>query len=884
MNSHDINKNYSEEEERLNFFFFLNHDNPKTFLFPLSCYSSQDINLVNVYRGVLSRLGDNDRIIYISDIFGPRMLLTSRNPLSLAFKNTILEEAIEIPSNVEQISLNPIETPQLTREIVKQIFAFKSQDKRKAIVGEEIKYKKVLKKLIEISGKELKNKEIGPIKKISAIYDAQVIVKNPDIFEAFERTIKWFKKNYSQDYLEKYYLSAEDHQSSAPWKNTRKPGLKITTAFKTNIASYVSNKVIHAITSPKIGRFLETLKEKSIAKLEAKTNRKNEVLKKRERHFGKIVFGLSVIASVVIVPIALFSMSLALVLLGENQLLKGRVEYSKRLFMFSEKTSSVSSAQLYFYSKMPLLGGKFSSLAKYSDFVSDASKIAYLGVGVIEKATYLANEVIKGEKFDVDNSSKLLSLDLDDLYKQISFFEGELDDSGFKDRGFLSKYLNNLDLESRREEIAAAEVIISNLGELLGSSAEKTYLILMQNNMELRPTGGFVGSFALVKFNGGGLKSIDVLDVYSADGQLKGYVEPPWQINKYLGEAGWYLRDSNWDPDFPTSAQRAEWFLDKEMEIRVDGVLAIDLSLAKDLIGVVGPLYIADFDKTIDKNNFYEVVQYEAEKDFFPGSRKKENFLTALSGSLLSRVKTIGEKDYLPFFEAIYSNLNQRHVQVFIHDASVQKELARVGWDGSFKQDGCRLNNCVSDWVGTVEANFGVNKANYFIERQNLLQVNIGRQSIQHQLVLTLKNNAPPALNASGKYKVYIRLVAPKDAVLDDVVVKQTGESVSLKPDVELVSGRKEAGVLVEIDPGQKKDIVYSWKMDWRQALDKNGEYRFYFRKQAGIDSIPMKAEFSFPGDLRVAFDSKENESLTDDGLIRYNLGLSQDFKTRIYW
>jgi hypothetical protein len=177
-----------------------------------------------------------------------------------------------------------------------------------------------------------------------------------------------------------------------------------------------------------------------------------------------------------------------------------------------------------------------------------------------------------------------------------------------------------------------------------------------------------------------------------------------------------------------------------------------------------------------------------------------------------------------------------------------------------------------------------VNKANYFIERQNLLQVNIGRQSIQHRLVLTLKNNASPALDASGEYKAYIRLVVPKDALLDDVVVKQTGESVSLKPDVELVSGKKEAGVLVEIDPGQKKDVVYSWKVGWQQAFDKNGEYRFYFRKQAGIDSIPMKAEFSFPGDLSVAFDSKEKESLTDDGLVRYNLGLSQDFRTRIYW
>jgi len=106
----------------------------------------------------------------------------------------------------------------------------------------------------------------------------------------------------------------------------------------------------------------------------------------------------------------------------------------------------------------------------------------------------------------------------------------------------------------------------------------------------------FIGSFAILSFKKGALSNLEVYDVYTADGQLKGYVEPPWQLKTYLDQPTWYLRDSNWDPDFSVSAQRAEWFLDKSLGIRVDGVVGIDLSLVKNLVGVLGSLYVADYD------------------------------------------------------------------------------------------------------------------------------------------------------------------------------------------------------------------------------------------------------------------------------------------------
>jgi hypothetical protein len=85
-------------------------------------------------------------------------------------------------------------------------------------------------------------------------------------------------------------------------------------------------------------------------------------------------------------------------------------------------------------------------------------------------------------------------------------------------------------------------VLAGNLPSILGKDGIKTYLILFQNNMELRPTGGFIGSYGLATFDSGRLTDLTINDVYSADGQLNGHVEPPAPIKDYLGEANWWLQ------------------------------------------------------------------------------------------------------------------------------------------------------------------------------------------------------------------------------------------------------------------------------------------------------------------------------------------------------
>lgn len=524
----------------------------------------------------------------------------------------------------------------------------------------------------------------------------------------------------------------------------------------------------------------------------------------------------------------------------------------------SGKLADMSLEGMRALSSVPVLG-------KWLGFGFDdailVQQAAHSGQRAI-KVTALASEIVSGifddEPYDVEALSESLNLELEALYQQTSFLESEA-------KGRFPE------LKTLRFYAANSLGLVRNLPDLLGGQATKTYLILFQNNMELRPTGGFIGSFALATFTKGKLLDLAVMDVYSADGQLKGHVEPPLPIKYYLGEANWFLRDANWDPDFPTAAAQIEWFLDKEIDRSVDGVVAVDLEVAKSVLEQIGSVHVADFNQTIDAKNLYERVQYEVEEDFFPGSRKKANLLSALASAMLTQISQLNETNYVALAKKMVTNLRQRHIQVFLHNKDAANAISNLGWDGEISVADC-AGNCATSVFGAVEANVGVNKANYFTERQMVLTSKVADKKIINSLVVDIKNNSPASLGLAGKYKSYIRVVLPGNVEIDDVTIDSIDGRQTKKPEVFEKSGRAEAGVVIEVPSGQRSKILFSWTDKANLDFTRPGEYRVFWRKQAGTISDPVSVNVSLP------------LSVEPKGDLVYNTSLAEDLVKSFFW
>ncbi|KKS00628.1 MAG: hypothetical protein UU52_C0029G0003 [Candidatus Levybacteria bacterium GW2011_GWB1_41_21] len=294
------------------------------------------------------------------------------------------------------------------------------------------------------------------------------------------------------------------------------------------------------------------------------------------------------------------------------------------------------------------------------------------------------------------------------------------------------------------------EMLVSTsevLPDLLGFEDEKTYLLLFQNNMELRPGGGFIGSYGILKMKKGRVEDFKINDVYSADGQLKAHVEPPYPIRRYLPSANWYMRDSNFDPDFPTSARSAAYLLNLETGVRVDGVIAVDVSFVKEVLKSIGTVEVSDYKQKVSANNFYTLTQKHAEENFFPGSTQKKDFLSSLYKSIQLSLSGKKNKSYFSLSQAV----------------SIDN---RVNESGVY-----------NDYVAINEANLGVNKANFSVKRRVYHDVLIDDgDAVAASLEIIYDNDG------KSDYKNYLRAIVPFGAVLKDI--KLDGKRQEISPAV----------------------------------------------------------------------------------------------------
>ncbi|MDP3733447.1 MAG: DUF4012 domain-containing protein, partial [Candidatus Daviesbacteria bacterium] len=307
-------------------------------------------------------------------------------------------------------------------------------------------------------------------------------------------------------------------------------------------------------------------------------------------------------------------------------------------------------------------GEELSNLGQVS---ADAAGAAVEGIKLLYQGIGAVTGEINDSPREYFNSSQV---ELAKAYEGLAYAQAQINDKEFLQRvpGFLlpriSSLKERLGLYSGLVKRAKAAAAI--LPEIVAMEGSKNYLILLQNNMELRPTGGFIGSFAVVNFQGGKLRTLKVNDVYAIDGQLGIHVEPPKEIKEDLGQVNRYLRDANWEPDFPTSAKQIEWFYTKETGDKVWGVITLDISGMENLLSVLGPLDLPDYNETITQENLFERAVTHAEAGFFPGSQAKKSFLTALVNQTLNKIFFSSGQNWPGIVSSMGKSLEEKHMLI----------------------------------------------------------------------------------------------------------------------------------------------------------------------------------------------------------------------------
>ena len=561
------------------------------------------------------------------------------------------------------------------------------------------------------------------------------------------------------------------------------------------ISSFMSRKTEGTPVSRELEFFLGNLRENREATLASKKIKKSPIKnakkEKSKKSFGWAKRGILGVALVSVLGFVAINQGLTLkddiITNGDKAVfnLEEAKKYLEKMDFLSAANNFALASENFSQSsqKLNFIGASFASLL--SDVpgfekIKAAKNLSIAGKNISDAGESLADAFDSLSRTNVvsfiglDGKSKQSILEhLEEVKSSLVFAQEKI--SGSYD--LLSDIDASILPEDKREsfdkfkeKIPELRDFVTNtieysdlLAHIVGKSGASKYLILFQNNSELRPTGGFPGSYGILDFKNGYLEKIFIDDIYNPDGQISENIIPPKQLQHITPT--WGMRDANWFANFPDSAKKVMEMYQKDGGPKVDGILTITPTVIARILEIVGPIEMPEYGTTLTSENFIASIQEEVEY----GDNKKINqpkkIVVDFVPKFLERLAMQDKESWAPIFEIIMNSVKEKHILTYFENSKYQKIAEKNNIAGN-------LIKTEGDYLMVAHSNVKGSKADAVTE--NALELNSKINSdgfIEHILSITRSHKG--GKSNFGFYNRqnpdYVRVYVPDGSVLLDI-------------------------------------------------------------------------------------------------------------------
>ncbi|HOX61097.1 MAG TPA: DUF4012 domain-containing protein [Candidatus Magasanikbacteria bacterium] len=453
--------------------------------------------------------------------------------------------------------------------------------------------------------------------------------------------------------------------------------------------------------------------------------------------------------------------------------------------------------------------------------------------------------------------------------------------AGFLKSPFVMDILQKEVSEKMGSDTAA---LVPILPRLLGVSRPMNYLVLFLNNTEMRPGGGFIGSYAVVNVERGRMNIVKMSGSEALDRGVSDTwrPEPPAILREHLGVDRWYFRDANWSPDFAESAMKTlELYRGEggERADSIDGVIGVTTDVFARLLGITGPISVGGID--FNSNNAVEKLEYEVEYGYTDkgvARTDRKDIMEPLALAITQKIGTDLSSLVTKLGPLFQEMSREKHIFMYLSDDDLQKRITESGLSGRVKD--LAIGNDAVLWV---DANLAALKTDYAIQRNlfyTLKKVDgEWRARVEMKYVHTGKFDW-----RTTRYRTYARVFVPtgSEFIRGEGAMKWDRSTEVGKYDIGTELGRSWFGAFIAIEPGETKTLAFEYvlPLDIGAKIDA-GEYSLQVEKQNGLPELGLTLQLEF-GKNVVPITPEETEGKRGDAIFDYSANLREDLSVRV--
>ncbi len=405
--------------------------------------------------------------------------------------------------------------------------------------------------------------------------------------------------------------------------------------------------------------------------------------------------------------------------------------------------------------------------------------------------------------------------------------------------------------------IDEARPLIKVLPSLLGETKEKKYLVLFQNDKELRATGGFITAYAIFRIDKGIIHVDASDDIYNLDNRMTKRAKAPEPILKYLPKVTTFnLRDSNLSPDFIESMKTFESMYDSiPGKTKVDGIIALDTHVLVSTIKILDDEVFAAGIKFNTKQdprcNCPQVIYVLEDNISRPVNYQKsgrKDLLGALLYSIMEKSLKSSPKIYWgPLIQDLLNEANQKHVLFYLYDKEAQGGIEALNAAG-------KIRDFEGDYLHINDVNFAGAKSNMYVSQSVTQNIDIQSDgTITKTVTIDYKNPYPPSdcnlerggLCLNAEFRDWLRIYVPKGSKLID----SQGSEVKITTSEDL--GKTVFEGFLTVRPLGKASYTLKYSLPFKLAA--GSSLPLLIQKQPGTDK--NKYEIKLKGRIIEKFD-----------------------------
>jgi hypothetical protein len=424
---------------------------------------------------------------------------------------------------------------------------------------------------------------------------------------------------------------------------------------------------------------------------------------------------------------------------------------------------------------------------------------------------------------------------------------------------------------------------------LLGAvdNGKQSYMILVQNEDELRPTGGFLTAVGLMEVENGKIINLSFESSEMIDDLSKPYPKSPWQLNDYMMAEILLFRDSNWFTDFPTTVEWAKFLYAYTRSKELDGVITVDQHVIEELLKIIGPINVIGVEEPISSDNVLTFMRSAKENISPTGISWKEwdrkQFISWLADPLINKLLSGSSQNWKLLSQLLIQLLDEKHILLQFNDPEMNALLADRGWDGAVK------TNPNSDFLMVVDSNVGFNKTNAKMKTEIEYTIDlVNPKSPSASLIVSLTNNSQVNPETSADciqfggsisdlpldqrdyimddcYWTYLRVYSPAQSQLIASTPHEIPRNWPLREKLipartdlldENIIGTQAFGTLLVVPRGQTMQTNFSYHLPLMvistEPDGKTFKYSLKIQKQPGTLAVPLTFHLVLPPGMTI--------------------------------